>query len=82
MRKRGKKPKASDPVIMKEDNLDEIKDKQEALRRYRYEVASEPTIPMRYGSFGGDFPYGSGGYTSGYLVQRMIEAQERERERL
>ena len=55
----------------------EDEDKREAVNKFRYEVASEIGVPMRYGA-GGGTKYGSAGFKSGYLIQRMIEAQEKQ----
>jgi hypothetical protein len=55
----------------------EDKEKREVVNKFRYEVASEIGVPMRYGTSGGT-KYGSAGFKSGYLIQRMIEAQEKQ----
>ena len=52
-------------------------DKKQAINKFRYEVASEIAVPMRYGAAGGT-KYGSSGFKSGYLIQRIIEAQEKQ----
>ena len=51
--------------------------KREAVNKFRYEVASEIGVPIRRGAVGGT-KYGSAGFKSGYLIQRMIEAQEKQ----
>ena len=50
--------------------------KREVVNKFRYEVASEIGVPVRH-SLGGT-KYGSAGFKSGYLIQRMIEAQEKQ----
>ena len=50
---------------------------REGMNKFRYEVAEEIGLPIRPLS-GGGYGYGERGYTSGYLVQKMIEAQERQ----
>ena len=55
----------------------EDKDKREVVNKFRYEVASEIGVPIRHGTTGGA-RYGSAGFKSGYLIQRMIEAQEKQ----
>ena len=50
---------------------------KEAANKFKYEVSDEISFPLRYG-FGGDIRHGAGNFTSGYLVKRMIEAQERQ----
>lgn len=54
--------------------------KRQAVNKFRYEVASEIGVPTRYGTGGssGAAKYGSAGFKSGYLIQRMIEAQEKQ----
>jgi len=54
----------------------ENKAKREATNKFRYEVASEIGVPIRHGGSG--LKYGSAGFKSGYLIQRMIEAQEKQ----
>jgi len=49
--------------------------------RFRYEIAEEIELPSRsYGYYGiaGDISSLSGNFVSGYLMQRMIEAQEKQ----
>ena len=55
----------------------EDESKKEVVNKFRYEVASEIGVPIRYGT-GGGTKYGSAGFKSGYLIQRMIEAQEKQ----
>ena len=55
----------------------EDEDKREIVNKFRYEVASEIGVPIRH-SRGGGTKYGSAGFKSGYLIQRMIEAQEKQ----
>ena len=55
----------------------ENQDKKEVVNKFRYEVASEIGVPIRRGTSGGA-KYGSAGFKSGYLIQRMIEAQEKQ----
>ena len=56
-----------------------LREAQQEINKFHYEFAdeNEPIFPVRYG-FGIDAPLGAGVYTSGYLVKRMIEAQERQ----
>ena len=63
---------------------DEMQEKREAVNKFRYETADELGMPMGYGygygyglGFGITEPF-AGGYSSEYLVRRMIEAQERQ----
>jgi len=61
----------NDMQITQEENI------QKVANKFRYEVASEIGVPRRYGT-GGGAKYGSAGFKSGYLIQRMIEAQEKQ----
>ena len=49
--------------------------KQEGANKFRYEVAEDLAPINRYG---GGTSYGKAGFTGGYLVQKMIEAQEKQ----
>ena len=55
-------------------NMDN-KAKWEAVNKFRYEVAGEIGVPRHYA---GGTKYGSAGFKSGYLMQRIIEAQEKQ----
>ena len=57
------------------DTGEEIR--RQTVNKFRYEVASEIDVPRRYG-VSGSTNYGSAGFKSGYLIQRMIEAQEKQ----
>ena len=47
-----------------------------ALDRFKYEVASEIGVPLSDG-YNGDLTSRQNGSVGGYMVKRMIEAQER-----
>ena len=47
-----------------------------ALDRFKYEVASEIGVPLSDG-YNGDLTSRQNGSVGGYMVQKMIEAQER-----
>ena len=47
-----------------------------ALDRFKYEVASEIGVPMSDG-YNGDLTSRQNGSVGGYMVKKMIEAQER-----
>ena len=61
-----------------ENNVKTTDDKAnwEAANKFRYEVAGEIGVPRHYA--GGGTKYGSAGFKSGYLMQRIIEAQEKQ----
>ena len=47
-----------------------------ALDRFKYEVASEIGVPLSDG-YNGDLTSRQNGSAGGYMVKKMIEAQER-----
>lgn len=47
-----------------------------ALDRFKYEVASEIGVPLS-GGYNGDLTSRQNGSVGGYMVKKMIEAQER-----
>ena len=48
-----------------------------ALDRFKFEVASELGVPLTDG-YNGKLTYKQNGYVGGYMVKKMIEAQERQ----
>ena len=50
---------------------------KEALNRFKYEVANEIGVPLKQG-YNGDLTSAQAGYVGGYMVKKMIEAQERQ----
>ena len=48
-----------------------------ALDRFKYEVADELGVPLKHG-YNGDLTSYQNGSVGGYMVKKMIEAQERE----
>jgi len=50
---------------------------EEKRNKFKYEVAEELSAVNRYAGASG-MNYGKSGFTSGYLVQKMIEAQEKQ----
>ena len=49
---------------------------EKPANKFKYEVSREITPANPYG--GGGSSYGKAGYTGGYLVKKMIEAQEKQ----
>ena len=49
---------------------------REALNKFKYEVANEIGVPLKQG-YNGDLTSAQNGYVGGYMVKKMIEAQER-----
>jgi len=50
---------------------------REALNKFKYEVANEIGVPLKQG-YNGDLTSAQNGYVGGYMVKKMIEAQERQ----
>ena len=48
-----------------------------ALEQFKYEVANEIGVPLKKG-YNGDLTSAQNGYVGGYMVKKMIEAQERQ----
>ncbi len=46
-----------------------------ALEQFKYEVANEIGVPLKQG-YNGDLTSAQNGYVGGYMVKKMIEAQE------
>ncbi|MCL2188817.1 MAG: alpha/beta-type small acid-soluble spore protein [Defluviitaleaceae bacterium] len=50
---------------------------QDAMSKFKFEVASEIGVPLKQG-YNGDLTSAQAGYVGGYMVKKMIEAQERQ----
>ena len=48
-----------------------------AMNQFKYEVANEIGVPLKQG-YNGDLTSAQAGYVGGYMVKKMIEAQERQ----
>ncbi len=48
-----------------------------ALEQFKYEVANEIGVPLKHG-YNGDLTSYQNGSVGGYMVKKMIEAQERQ----
>lgn len=53
------------------------KNTKNALDRFKYEVASELGVPLKEGD-NGDLTSKQNGSVGGYMVKKMIEAQEKQ----
>ncbi|MBE5966128.1 MAG: alpha/beta-type small acid-soluble spore protein [Lachnospiraceae bacterium] len=58
-------------------NRAEIPEARAALDRFKYEVANEIGVPLKQG-YNGDLTSKQNGSVGGYMVKKMIEAQERQ----
>ena len=54
-----------------------VPEAREALNRFKYEVANEIGVPLKQG-YNGDLTSAQNGSVGGYMVKKMIEAQERQ----
>ena len=58
-------------------NKEVVPDAQGALDRFKYEVANELGVPLTDG-YNGNLTSKQNGSVGGYMVKKMIEAQERQ----
>ena len=54
-----------------------VPEAKEALNRFKYEVADELGVPLKKG-YNGDLTSRQNGSVGGYMVKKMIEAQEKQ----
>ena len=54
-----------------------VPEAREAMEKMKYEVANEIGVPLKKG-YNGDLTSAQNGYVGGYMVKKMIEAQERQ----
>ena len=54
-----------------------VPEAREAMEKFKYEVANEIGVPLKQG-YNGDLTSAQNGYVGGYMVKKMIEAQERQ----
>jgi hypothetical protein len=59
------------------NNNTSVPQAREAMNKFKYEVASEIGVPLKQG-YNGDLTSAQAGYVGGYMVKKMIEAQERQ----
>lgn len=57
-------------------NRAEIPEAQEALDRFKYEVANEIGVPLKQG-YNGDLTSKQNGSVGGYMVKKMIQDAEK-----
>lgn len=61
----------------KSTNKASVPEAKAALNKFKYEVASEIGVPLKEG-YNGDLTSRQNGSVGGYMVKKMIEAQERQ----
>ncbi len=57
-------------------NKTNVPEAREAMEKFKYEVANEIGVPLKQG-YNGDLTSAENGYVGGYMVKKMIEAQEK-----
>ena len=62
--------------IMARRNRAEVPEAQEALDRFKYEVANELGVPLKKG-YNGDLTSKQNGSVGGYMVKKMIQDAEK-----
>lgn len=62
---------------MSKNNKKAIPEARAALNQFKYEVANEIGVPLKKG-YNGDLTSYQNGSVGGYMVKKMIEAQEKE----
>ena len=58
-------------------NQNAVPEAKEALNRFKYEVADELGVPLKKG-YNGDLTSRQNGSVGGYMVKKMIEAQDKQ----
>lgn len=64
-------------IIMSSKNTTSVPEAKEAMNRFKYEVADELGVPLKDG-YNGDLTSRQNGSVGGYMVKKMIEAQEKQ----
>ena len=64
-------------ITNRSSNRAAIPEAKSALDRFKYEVASEIGVPLKDG-YNGDLTSRQNGSVGGYMVKKMIEAQEKQ----
>ena len=62
---------------MTSSNRTAVPEAKSVLNRFKYEVANELGVPLSDG-YNGDLTSRQNGSVGGYMVKKMIEAQERQ----
>ena len=64
-------------MASKSSNTTNVPEAKEAMDRFKMEVASELGVPLSNG-YNGNLTSAQNGSAGGYMVKKMIEAQERQ----
>ena len=62
---------------MSSKNTTSVPEAKEAMNRFKYEVADELGVPLSDG-YNGNLTAKQNGSVGGYMVKKMIEAQEKQ----
>ncbi len=62
---------------MSSSNKKAVPEARQALDQFKYEIANEIGVPLKQG-YNGDLTSAQNGYVGGYMVKKMIEAQEQQ----
>lgn len=73
----GKFREEANHMASRSSNRAEVPEAKEALDRFKMEVASELGVPLSNG-YNGNLTSAQNGSVGGYMVKKMIEAQERQ----
>ena len=68
---------SSEMCIRDRSNRAAVPEAKSALDRFKYEVAGEIGVPLKDG-YNGDLTSRQNGSVGGYMVKKMIEAQEQQ----
>lgn len=63
--------------MSRSSNTTNVPEAKSAMNRFKYEVASELGVPLSDG-YNGNLTSKQNGSVGGYMVKKMIEAQERQ----
>lgn len=63
--------------MSKSTNKASVPEAKSALNRFKFEVANELGVPLKEG-YNGDLTSRQNGSVGGYMVKKMIEAQEKQ----
>ena len=64
-------------MASRSSNRTAVPEAQEALDKFKYEVANELGVPLTEG-YNGDLTSRQNGSVGGYMVKKMIEQQEKQ----
>lgn len=62
--------------MSRSSNRVEVPEAKGALNRFKMEVANEIGVPLKDGGYNGDLTSYQNGSVGGYMVKKMIRAQE------